>query len=139
MSRQSQRLGKRGEYSVIGKLLEMNCDVYVPIVDVENIDCIIRDEKGEYNEIQIKTRTMPEDKSYKNPCFDVHTMKPRKNFYVIGHIDGTLDYWVIPSRIYLKSATTVRFKGKIISRLTMSDKKMFDLRKYKNNFEQLKK
>ncbi len=139
MSRKSQRLGKRGEYSVIGKLLEMNCDVYVPIVDVENIDCIIRDEKGDYNEIQIKTRKMPEGKSYKNPCFDVHNLKPRKNFFIIGHIDGTSDYWVIPSHLYQKHATQTKFKGKIISRLTMSAKKIFNLRRYRNDFEQLKK
>ncbi len=33
MGRQTQRLGKRGEYAVIGKLLEMGCDVYQPLVD----------------------------------------------------------------------------------------------------------
>ena len=139
MGRETQRLGKRGEYAVIGKLLEMDCDVYVPIVDVENIDCIIRDIKGHYNEIQIKTRTMPEGKSYKNPCFDVTIAKPRENFFIVGHIDGTLDYWVVPSRIFQKHATLVRFQGRAFSRLTMSEKKMFDLRKYKNNFDLLKK
>lgn len=138
MGRDSQRLGKRGEYSVIGKLLEMNCDVYAPIVDVENIDCIIRDVKGNYNEIQIKTRTKPEGKSYKNPCFDVHNLKTRPNYFIIGHIDGTPDYWVIPSKTFQKYSTFIKFRGNTINRLTMSDKKMFELRKYRNNFDQLK-
>lgn len=38
MGRESHRLGKQGEYAVIGKLLEMDCDVYQPTVDTERID-----------------------------------------------------------------------------------------------------
>jgi hypothetical protein len=44
MGRESQRLGKRGEYAVIGKLLEMGCDAYQPITDTERIDCETKEE-----------------------------------------------------------------------------------------------
>ena len=48
--------GKRAEFKVIPKLLENKFDVYLPLVDDHWVDTIIKTEKGEYREIQIKAR-----------------------------------------------------------------------------------
>lgn len=134
MGRESQRLGKRGEYAVIGKLMEMGCDVYTPEVDTEHIDCVIRSEKGEYKEIQVKTRTPSNEHGAK--VFAVRGFKERKNYFVICHFIGTDDYWVLPSRIFERHA---RANNRGFTRLTMTETKQFDLRRYRNNFDLLKK
>ena len=135
MGRESQRLGKRGEYAVIGKLLEMGCDVYTPIVDVERIDCVIRSQKGEYKEVQVKTRTPSQEQGAR--VFEVHGFKERKNYFVVLHFINTDDYWVLPSRIFEKHA--IFNKKYDTTRIIMTETKQFGLRRYRNNFDLLKR
>jgi hypothetical protein len=39
---ETQKTGKRGELTVIGELLKRGFDVYIPVVDTEGIDCIVK-------------------------------------------------------------------------------------------------
>ena len=135
MGRTTQRLGKRGEYAVIGKLLEMGCDVYTPIVDVERIDCVIRSERGEYKEIQVKTRTPSHEQGAR--VFEVQGLTVRKNYFVILHLINSSDYWVLPSVIFAKHGRTNHKTG--ATRIVLTDTKQFRLRRYRDNFDLLKK
>lgn len=55
--RHSAGFGKRIEYYIIGLMLKEGLDVYVPMVDDDSIDAVIRKEDGSYIEIQIKARS----------------------------------------------------------------------------------
>ena len=135
MSRETSRLGKQGEYAVIGKLLEMGCDVYQPIVDTKRIDCVIRSEKGEYKEIQVKARSVSSEHGAN--IFSVRGFKDRANYFVILNFLGTSNYWVFPSRIFKKHGRPSKRTGSW--QINLTEKKQYDLRRYRNNFDLLKK
>ena len=52
--RHSAGFGKRIEYWVIGLMLKEGIDVYVPLVDDDAIDAVIKKPDGTFIEIQIK-------------------------------------------------------------------------------------
>ena len=55
--RDSASFGKRIEYWVIGLLLKQGFDVFVPLVDDDGIDAILRHPNGRKVDIQIKARS----------------------------------------------------------------------------------
>ena len=55
--RHSAGFGKRMEYYVVGLMLKEGLDVYMPLVDDNAIDCIIRKPDGSFIEVQIKARS----------------------------------------------------------------------------------
>jgi len=82
--RSSASFGKRQEYIAIGELLRRGHDVYMTLVDDQQIDCVIRQEnKGKlrYLDIQIKARS----ENAKNPgtFAALEIRKPRNNFIFI--------------------------------------------------------
>ncbi|MFQ5880192.1 MAG: hypothetical protein ACE5IZ_08480 [Dehalococcoidia bacterium] len=94
--------GKRGEYLVLAGLLKRGARVYVPVVDAEGIDAIVRRADGSFVELQVKTASMS------NKCprwFQVTNLKPRPNFYILGVSLRDGEIWVIPSLVFAKYAT----------------------------------
>lgn len=73
--RSTLSIGKQGELRVIGELLRQGFMVYVPIVDIEGTDCIIRN-RDTYIGVQVKTR-----ESAKTLLFDVKRFKPTPNLF----------------------------------------------------------
>ena len=55
--RHSAGFGKRIEFFVIGHMLKEGLDVYIPLVDDNAIDCIVRKPDGTFVEVQIKARS----------------------------------------------------------------------------------
>lgn len=58
--RSSASFGKRQEFSAIAELMKRNYDVYLTLVDDQQIDCILRLEREPYPvyvDIQIKARS----------------------------------------------------------------------------------
>ena len=55
--RHSAGFGKRIEYWVIGLMLKEGLDVYVPLVDDDAIDAVIRRPDGSFITVQIKARS----------------------------------------------------------------------------------
>ncbi len=55
--RHSAGFGKRIEYWVIGLMLKEGIDVYVPLVDDDAIDAVIKKHDGTFIEVQIKARS----------------------------------------------------------------------------------
>lgn len=90
--------GKRQEFVTIAELLRRNFDVYLTLVDDQQIDCVIRQEKsGElrYLDIQIKTRSKGVATPGLFAAMDIR--HPRENFYWIFYAEQINTYWVIPS------------------------------------------
>jgi len=55
----ASKKGKRSEYKVIAELLSRGFDVFVPVVDDQQIDCVLRRKvagKISYLDVQIKVR-----------------------------------------------------------------------------------
>jgi hypothetical protein len=55
--RNKASFGKRQEFVVISELLRRGYDVFIPMVDDQQIDCIIRRGMNDYVDIQIKARS----------------------------------------------------------------------------------
>lgn len=55
--RHSAGFGKRIEYSIIAQMLKEGLDVYVPLVDDNGIDAVVRKPDGTFVEVQIKARS----------------------------------------------------------------------------------
>ena len=120
--------GKRGEYKVIGKLMEKGFLVYIPVVDVEGVDCIIKNEKGRLIQIQIKTRNKTAEDDAKN--FIVNRLEANRDFFVRCYFLNTGDLWVIPSLVFEKECIV---NGKGQSVVSMSRNKQIRLSHYKDD------
>jgi len=55
--RHTAGFGKRIEYWIIGEMLKAGLDMYVPLVDDDAIDAVIRREDGTFITVQIKARS----------------------------------------------------------------------------------
>ena len=55
--RHSAGFGKRMEYWIIGRMLKEGLDVYVPLVDDDAIDAVVKRKDGSFIKIQIKARS----------------------------------------------------------------------------------
>lgn len=94
----SIRKGKVGELKIIVELLERGFTVYTPIIDVEGIDCIIKNSNGELIEIQCKYKK----KGYFNQ-FKM-TGGARGNYFFIFYYADRKEYWVVPAEIIKEKA-----------------------------------
>lgn len=105
--RSSASFGKRQEYVAIAELLRRDFDVYMTLVDDQQIDCVIRQEKDgklRYLDVQIKARS--------NKCvlkdgglFAAMTIRhPRENFFFIFYSEHADVHWVVPSLDLIKEA-----------------------------------
>lgn len=113
--------GKAIEYSLISKLLANDFDIYKPVTDVEGVDMIIKNKEGFYIEIQVKSRTIKEERNE----FKIKDFKPRQNFFVICHNINKDEFFVLPSYVYDREAKTKMEKGKKMRILAY-----YSLRKY---------
>ncbi len=116
--RSSSSFGKRQEYMAVAELLRLGHDVYMTLVDDQQIDCIIRKEKGnrlEYLDIQIKARSKDCDIKNAGRFAAMEIRNPRKNFFYIFYSEQAGKYWVFPSLKLIREARrnkTGQNKGK---------------------------
>lgn len=103
--RSSASFGKRQEYVAVAKLLQLGHDVYMTLVDDQQIDCIIRQEKDDqlrYLDIQIKARSNDAINFATFSAFEVR--KPREGFFFIFYSERADTYWIVPSLELVKEA-----------------------------------
>ncbi len=124
-------IGKRGEYEVIAKLLENGLTVYTPVVDIDEIDCIVRNSKGKLKEIQIKTNDKSE---VKNIQFWVKNFKRSWDYFICCYINKTKEMWLIPSLVFGDNSFNTYRNGEKIRVLDMNPANREKLEVYKNNF-----
>ena len=127
--RHTASFGKRQEYIAVGELLRRGFDVYMTLVDDQQIDCILRQEneitgKLRYLDIQIKARSMDAKHGATFAAIRVH--KPRKNFWFIFYSEVTGPkgtYWVMSSMDLVQEANInkggVDKKGKNLGKCTI--------------------
>ena len=105
--RSAASFGKRQEYVAVAELLRRGLDVYMTLVDDQQIDCIIRQEMNgqlRYLDIQIKARSkdcVPKDGGF----FPVIAIRhPRENFFFIFYSEHANTYWILSSTELIKEA-----------------------------------
>lgn len=102
--RSSSSYGKRQEFVVIGELLRRGHDVYLTLVDDQQVDCVIREKLARSwpptrwprcLDVQIKARS----KAAKLPARfgPIDFSKCRPNWYFILHSERLHATWVFPS------------------------------------------
>lgn len=103
--RHSAGFGKRIEYYIIGLMLKEGLDCYVPLVDDDGIDVVVRKEDGSFIEIQIKARskTVVEGDA---ALFAAMQHEQRDNYYFIFYSERMETMWILSSEEYLKECTT---------------------------------
>ncbi len=97
--RSSASFGKRQEYIAVAELLRRGFDVYMTLVDDQQIDCVIRleddDRPPRYLDIQIKARS--KDALHAATFAAISIRRPRKDFWFIFYSEAADTYWVMPS------------------------------------------
>lgn len=80
--RHSAGFGKRIEYYVVGLMLKQGLDVYLPLVDDDAIDAVIKRPDGKFVEVQIKARSHSV-KDGAGAMFAAIPHEPRNNYFFL--------------------------------------------------------
>ena len=135
-------IGKSQEYKAVAALLGLGYDVYIPVVDDKQIDCVLRIDDNRYLDIQIKARSK-QTKYNMAGVFTAKDFEPRDTYFFIFYSEEIDTYWIIPSR-ELKEYVTIDKNGKFSIRLAGKVKNKNEIHpqkkylKYKNNFKLLR-
>jgi hypothetical protein len=104
--RSSGSFGKRQEYIAVAELLRHGYDVYMTLVDDQQIDCVVRlevDSHPVYIDVQIKARSARVKQAGTFAALAVRD--PRPNFMFVFYPVGAGAYWVMPSLDLIEEAT----------------------------------
>jgi hypothetical protein len=103
--RHSAGFGKRIEFYLIGLMLKEGLDCYIPLVDDDGIDVVIRRRDGSYIEAQIKARSN-DVKDGDAALFAAMTHEVRNNYYFIFYSERMNTMWIMTSEEFLQDCVT---------------------------------
>ena len=112
--RHSAGFGKRIEYWIVGKMLKEGLDVYMPLVDDDAIDAVVRRPDGSFTTVQIKARSqkvVPGDAA----LFAAISHERRENYWFIFYSERMDMTWIMSSDEFIAEASqnkTGKNKGK---------------------------
>ena len=112
--RHSAGFGKRMEYWIVGKMLKEGLDVYMPLVDDDAIDAVIRRPDGSFTSVQIKARSknvVPGD----GALFAAIRHEPRQDYWFVFYSERMDTTWILSSEEFIVEAAqnkTGKNKGK---------------------------
>lgn len=101
--RHSAAFGKRIEYYVIGLMLKQGLDVFLPMVDDDAIDAVIKKPDGNFVEIQIKARS--EKVLFGDAAlFAGLKHEYRKNYWFVFYSERMDKTWVLSSKEFIENS-----------------------------------
>lgn len=103
--RDSASFGKRMEFYLIGLMLKEGLDCYIPLVDDNGIDVVIRKSNGQYIEVQIKARSNIV-KEGDGALFAAMTHEARDNYYFVFYSERLETMFILSSTEYLAECVT---------------------------------
>ncbi len=112
--RHSAGFGKRIEYWIIGRMLKDGLDVYLPLVDDDAIDAVIRRPDGTFTTVQIKARSKQVVEGDAG-LFAAIPHELRDNYWFIFYSERMDVMWIMTSAEFVKEAVqnkTGKNKGK---------------------------
>ena len=101
--RNSAAFGKRMEFYIVGLMLKEGLDVYLPVVDDDAIDAVIKRPDGRFVEVQIKARS----KSVHfgdAALFAALSHELRENSWFVFYSERMDTVWIMSSREFIKEA-----------------------------------
>ena len=126
--RHSAGFGKRIEFWIIGLMLKQGMDVYLPLVDDDAIDAVIKVADDQFVQVQIKARSkdvVPGD----GALFSAIPHQPRKNYFFVFYSERHEKIWILSSEEFIQHShqnksgknigkRSIWFNGKPKSRTT---------------------
>ncbi|MCR1025770.1 hypothetical protein NQT66_13185 [Cellulophaga baltica] len=120
--RNSAAFGKRMEFYVVGLMLKEGLDVYLPLVDDDAIDAVVKKPDGSYVEIQIKARSN-DVKFGSAGLFAGLKHEERANYWFVFYSQRMDTIWIMSSNEFIKEARqnksgvnkgkrTIKFNGR---------------------------
>lgn len=101
--RHSAGFGKRIEYWVAGLMLKEGIDVYMPLIDDNGIDAVVRREDGAFVEVQIKARS--KDVVMGDAAlFAALTHEYRENYFFVFYSERLNTFWIMSSKEFIDEA-----------------------------------
>lgn len=101
--RHSAGCGKRIEYWIAGLMLKEGIDVYMPLIDDNGIDAVVRREDGAFVEVQIKARS--KDVVMGNAAlFAALTHDQRENYYFVFYSERLETFWIMSSEEFIEES-----------------------------------
>lgn len=101
--RHSAGFGKRIEYWIVGLMLKQGLDVYLPLVDDDAIDAVIKRPDGSFIEVQIKARSSTV-KPGDGALFAAITHNLRHNYWFVFYSERLDAIWVMSSEEFIAEA-----------------------------------
>jgi len=101
--RHSAAFGKRIEYYVIGLMLKEGLDVFLPMVDDDAIDAVIKKPDGSFVEVQIKARSK-HVLFGDGALFAAINHDYRKNYWFVFYSERIDKIWILSSKEFIKEA-----------------------------------
>ena len=101
--RHSAGFGKRMEYWIIGLMLREGLDVYVPLVDDDAIDAVIKKPGGGFAEVQIKARSH-NVKFGDGGLFAAIEHDHRNNYWFVLHSESLNTTFILSSAEFIAEA-----------------------------------
>ncbi len=101
--RNSAAFGKRIEYYIIGLMLKEGLDVYMPLVDDDAIDAVVKKPDGTFVEVQIKARSK-EVKFGDAGLFAALTHEYRPNYWFVFYSERLDKILILSSKEFIKES-----------------------------------
>ena len=98
--RHSAGFGKRIEYWIIGRMLKEGLDVFLPVVDDDAIDAVIRRPDGTFTTVQIKARSrdcIPGN----GALFAAIPHEYRENYWFVFYSERMDTTWIMTSAEFI--------------------------------------
>jgi hypothetical protein len=108
--RHSAGFGKRIEYWIIGKMLKDELDVYLPLVDDDAVDAVIRRRDNTFTTVQIKARSKDVKVGHAG-LFAAIPHELRENYWFIFYSERMDTMWIMSSAEFVEKAAQNK-KGK---------------------------
>jgi hypothetical protein len=101
--RHSAAFGKRIEFYVVGLMLKQGLDVYLPLVDDDAIDAVVKRPDGRFVEVQIKARS--KDAIFGDAgLFAAMTHEIRANYWFVFYSERMDTIWIMSSSEFLANS-----------------------------------
>lgn len=101
--RNSAAFGKRIEYYVVGLMLKEGLDVYLPLVDDDAIDAVVKRPDGRFVEVQIKARSKTV-KFGDAGLFAALNHEIRNNYWFVFYSERMDTIWVMSSNEFIRES-----------------------------------
>lgn len=101
--RSSAAFGKRIEFYVVGLMLKEGLDVYLPLVDDDAIDAVVKRPDGRFVEVQIKARS--KDVNFGDAAlFAAMSHEPRRNYWFVFYSERMETIWILSSAEFVQES-----------------------------------